>query len=112
MIFDSTEELKEYLAVEYHNSRGKELAFFDISPMLSLVAVYEGEDLVQGLMLYRDPSRDFKWVLLDSLHADLATRYYIEYIGEMTEAISLFELLEHYEEVEEKEEKEFGLDLD
>jgi 5-formyltetrahydrofolate cyclo-ligase len=82
--------------------------------MLSLVGVYEGEDLMQGLILYRDPQREFKWVLLDSLHADLATRYYIEYIQEMTEAISLFEIMEIFEDEEKvkEEEKDFGLDLD
>lgn len=112
MLFDKMEDLRDYLAVEYPKSRGKTMACWMTSELSMSVGVYEGDDMVQGLIVYKDPKRDFKWVLLDNFHADLATRNYIEYIGEFTEAVTLFEIDRLFEDEEEENDEDFFETLD
>jgi hypothetical protein len=103
MVFESMSDLVDYLAVEYPKTKGKTLASWQTSPLSMAVGVYEGEDLVEGLLVMKDPKRGYKWVLLDNFHADLATRNYIEYIAEFEDAISFFDEVE--EELLEKDEE-------
>lgn len=117
LIFDTMEQLVEYLAIRYPKSKGKEIASWHVSDLLMLVGVYEGSDLINGFFIFKDPTRDYRWVLVDNFHADLATRYYIEYIQELQEAIALFEIDNLfaegiYDEVIEENEVDFFEDLD
>jgi hypothetical protein len=114
MIFNNEKEVRDYLMTTYPKSKGKTLAGWITSKVTIAVGVYEDEDLIQGIMLYNDPNRN-KWILLDSLFADLATRNYIEYREELDEAIALFESMEEvgYEDFKnEKDEDLFFGDLD
>jgi hypothetical protein len=107
------EDLKNYLAVKYPKTKGKTLASWQTSPLSMSIGVYEGEDLVEGLILLNDPKRDYKWVLLDNFHADLATRNYIEFITEFEDAISFFDEVETlFENEEENEDDLFDETLD
>jgi hypothetical protein len=101
-IFDTMTDLTSYLAIEYPKSRGKEMVSWVVSDLAMLVGVYEGEDIVHGFIITKDPSRDFKWVVIDNLHADLAVRYYVEYIQEIQDAVNLFEFIALLEEEEEE----------
>jgi hypothetical protein len=112
MLFDKVEDLIDYLAVSYPKSRGKTLASWQTSGLSMAVGVYEGEDLIQGLIIYKDPKRDYKWVLLDSLHADLATRNYIEFVSEFAEAIELFDEIEEISHNWSENDECFFEDLD
>jgi hypothetical protein len=114
VLFDTMSDLVEYLAVEYPKSKGKELASWHTSPLSMCVGVYEGEDLMQGFLIYKDPKREHKWVLLDNMHADLATRNYVEYVAEFTDAISFFEEVEAIfsDEDDEEEDEDFFFTLD
>lgn len=106
------EGVRDYLVSHYPKAKGNSMACWMTSDVSMAIGVYEGEDIIQGLMIYKDPFRD-KWILLDSLHADLAVRNFIEYRNEFDEAIVLFELLEKIEDDEKEEDEDFFFsDLD
>lgn len=111
MKFDKMEGVRDYLIAHYPKAKGKSLAMWITSDVSSAIGVYEGEDLIKGIMIYKDSFRD-QWILLDSLPADLAVRNFIEYRNEFDEAIELFELLEEFDEEEENDEDIFFSDLD
>lgn len=99
--FNTMRELVDFLAVEYNKSKGKSLASWHVDSSLMLTGIYDIEDdLIGGFIVYKDPLNDYKWSIIDNLHADLATRYYIEYIQELQDALSLYELLENYDDEE------------
>jgi hypothetical protein len=107
IVFESMKEVVEHLVSKYPKNRGKSLVSWHVSELSLLVAVYEndGEDLVHGFIIFKDPLKDYKWVIIDSLHADLTVRNYVEYITEFQEAIALHTILETYEEYEEEQEE-------
>lgn len=109
MKFDNIQNIREYLVANY--PKGKvTMASWRVSDHALAIGVYEGEDLIKGVMTYFDPFRE-KYVLLDSLHADLAVRNYVKYRNEFDDAIALFELIEETEEIEIIEDELF-FDLD
>lgn len=114
MVFSTIEDVRKYLVTMYPKSKGKTMASWMTSDMSLAVGVYEGEDMIQGMMIYKDPNRG-KWIILDSLHADIAVRSYIEYREGFDEAIALFELLDEMNDEDIEEENDEGLfftDLD
>lgn len=112
MKFDKMEGVRDYLLANYSKAKGNSMACWMTSDVSMAVGVYEREDIIQGLMIYKDPFRD-QWIVLDSLHADLAVRNFIEYRNEFDEAIALFEVLEEIiDEEEDNDEDIFFSDLD
>jgi hypothetical protein len=73
MMFDKMEGVRDYLRANYSKAKGHSMACWMTSDTSMAIGVYEGEDIIQGLMVYKDPLRD-KWIVLDSLPADLAVR--------------------------------------
>lgn len=108
MIFDSVQGVREYLVANYPKSKTT-MACWKVSDYALAIGMYEGEDLVKGVMIYLDPSTS-KFILLDSLHADLAVRNYVEYRIEFDEAIALFELLDSMDD--DNDDSIFFSDLD
>lgn len=112
-IFDTAKEIIDYIAVKYQKTQGKQLACFNVSDSLMLIGAYDDEFLIEGIVLYSDPTRDYKWVLLDNINADLSVRNYIEYIQELGEAIATFEVDRLFEDdLYDEDEEGFYEDLD
>lgn len=118
--FNTMSELVDFLAVEYGKSKGKSLASWHIDKSLMLTGVYDSDDeLIDGFIIYKDPLNDYRWTVIDNFHAELATRFYVEYIQEMQDALALYAMLEGDDEYslpddEVIEESEIGFyeDLD
>lgn len=112
MKFDKMEGVRDYLIANYPKAKGNSMACWVTSDISMAIGVYEGEDLIRGIMVYKDPFRE-QWIVLDSLPADLAVRNFIEYRNEFDEAIAIFELLETITDEEEKNDEDlFFTDLD
>src|SRR5437764_10797461 len=91
MIFNNIQKIREYLVATYPKGEVT-MASWRVSDFYIAIGIYEGDNIVKGVMTYFDPFRE-KYVLLDNFHADLSVKNYIEYKNEFNEAIALFEVL-------------------
>jgi hypothetical protein len=102
--FESVKEVTSYLAIKYPKSKGKEMVSWHVSDLLLLIGVYEGEHLMEGFFIYKNPSNNYKWTIIDNIHAELAVLNYIQYLQEMQQAIAVSHFLIDFEEDENDEE--------
>src|SRR5437868_1207343 len=99
--FSTTNDLVEHLVEKYPRSKGKELVFHWVDDLIGLICVYDGVEVIKGLIVYLNINKDSKWSLIDNDNADSSCRHYIKYISNMEDAIHKHE-----------EENGLGLDLD